>query len=99
MQNVTAKTNFLLQVYIVRVHSRCDLDVLLITTMCDMTYLILHCTQDIVFNVAEMVFQSSCTTSRCTHYEVRWSKSSLRMSVRYFILHVSVKQTKKNCES
>ena len=38
-----------------------DLHLVLITKMCDMTYLILYSTQGDVFMLAEIVFQSSCT--------------------------------------
>ena len=37
-----------------------DLHVVLITKMCDMTYLILYSTQGDVFMLVEIVFQSSC---------------------------------------
>ena len=39
-----------------------DLHVVLITKMCDMTYLILYSTQGNVFMLVEIVFQSSCIT-------------------------------------
>ena len=56
--------------------SKFDLDVLLITAMCDMTYVILYCTQETLITLAEIVHQSSRSVNgKFRHFENVWKMS------------------------
>ena len=60
MKNVTEKPTFLSEVYMIVDQSIRDLHIILVTERCDMSYVISYFTQENVFIVAEIVFQSSC---------------------------------------